>query len=203
MEYAEIEGIKYFVVANAYETEDGKTETEKENGTLNKATEILCVDDVLYFGTTSGGILCLNNDKRDDFGRIPEERYNRCGHAYPSILQLKLDNAGVPYYTKNTVKRSPAFNLKPFKNSSVKISVSTDRTERALIAEQSNNILDFDAFDFSNNATQQSQRSIFVIKERTKKWVEKQYDISSERHNAPFGIYSLAYRYEIAGRIKK
>jgi hypothetical protein len=191
--YALIDGKPYLV---------SKSE-ELEGGILNVATEILCVDDVLYFGTTSGGILCLNSDTRDNFGRIPENTYNRCGHAYASALQFKLDDAGVPYYTKNTVKRSPTFNLKPFINSSVTISVATDRDERTPIAEQSNNILDFDAFDFSNTATQQSQRSILVVKERTKKWVEKQYDISSEKHNAPFGIYSLAYRYEIAGRIKK
>ncbi len=192
--YAELNG-KNVVVC--------KTE-EREGGTFNEAAEILCVDDVLYFGTKSGGILCLNSDKRGVDGKIPENTYNRCGHAYTSLLALKLDNAGVPYFTKNTVKRSPTFNLKPFINSAINIEVATDRVPLELIAEQySNNILDFDEFDFSNLAFQNSNRSIFVIKERTKKWTEKQYVISSDRHNSPFGIYELSYRYEIAGRIKK
>lgn len=204
MQYVEIDGTKYFVASNAYKTEDDEEETEWENGTFNKATEILCVDDVLYFGTESGGILCLNSDKRGEDGKIPENTYNRCGHAYTSLLALKLDNAGVPYFTKNTVKRSPTFNLKPFINSAIKIEVATDRVPLELIAEQySNNMLDFNEFDFSNLAFQNSNRSIFVIKERTKKWTEKQYVISSDRHNSPFGIYELSYRYEIAGRIKK
>lgn len=194
IKYAELNGKKVVVC----ETE------EREGGTFNEATEILCVDDVLYFGTKSGGILCLNSDKRGVDGKIPENTYNRCGHAYTSLLALKLDNAGVPYFTKNTVKRSPTFNLKPFINSAIKIEVATDRVPLELIAEQhSNNILDFDEFDFSNLAFQNSNRSIFVIKERTKKWTEKQYVISSDRHNSPFGIYELSYRYEIAGRIKK
>ncbi len=196
--YVERDGKKYFVDS------DG----ERENGIPDKAVEIYAVDDVLYFGTTGGRLLCLNNDKRGtdeyepDKSRIPVKWYNNSGHTYDAVAILAIENAGVPHYTKTTVKRGTVLRLKSFPQSYVEISVSTDRQARTLLSEQSNSITTFNNVDFSNLGLLTTDSNILAIKEKTKKWVEKQYMLEGSRCNKPFGIYSLTYRYFIAGGIK-
>ena len=41
-----------------------------------------------------------------------------------------------------------------------------------------------------------------TVTEKTKKWVVKQYRMYSDKWRTPFGIYGIAYRYSIHGRIK-
>lgn len=181
---------------------------EREGGEEDLACNILCVDDVLYFGTEGGQLLCLNNDKRgtnehdDDKSHIPTNTYNRSGHAYDAVCVLCADNAGIPHFTKTTIKRGTVLRLKSFDSSCIEVSASTDRQETTLLGSQSNSATAFDEVDFSNLGLLTTASSILAIKEKTKKWVEKQYVLKGRTYNTPFGIYSLTYRYIISGKVK-
>jgi hypothetical protein len=181
---------------------------EREGGEEDLACNILCVDDVLYFGTEGGKLLCLNSDKRgtnendDDKSHIPTSTYNRSGHAYDAVCVLCADNAGIPHFTKTTIKRGTVLRLKSFDRSCIEVSASTDRQETTLLGSQSNSATAFDEADFSNLGLLTTASSILAIKEKTKKWVEKQYVLKGRTYNTPFGVYSLTYRYIIAGKVK-
>lgn len=197
--YVEQDGVKYLVCS---------VEGELENGTPDKACEICAVEDVLLFGTEKGKLLCLNNDKRgmsehgDDKNSIPVEWYNNSGHAYVSVAVLANENAGVPHYTKTTVKRGTILRLKAFPSSAFDVYATTDRQATTLLTRQSNSVTTFDNFDLENIGLLTTDSNILAIKEKTKKWVEKQYRIMSGEHNKPFGLYSITYRYTIAGEVK-
>ena len=181
---------------------------ERENGTPDMACEICAVEDVLLFGTKDGRLLCLNNDKRGtndndpDKSRIPAEWYNNSGHAYIARAVLAMENAGVPHYTKTTVKRGTVLRLKSFEQSAFDVYATTDRQATTLLTSQSNSVTTFDALDFENLGLLTADSGILAIKEKTKKWVEKQYEFRNDKPNQPFGIYSIAYRYIISGEVK-
>ena len=181
---------------------------EMENGTPDIACEICAVEDVLLFGTEGGKLLCLNNDKRgtseyeEDKSRIPVEWYNNSGHAYISRAVLAMENAGIPHYTKTTVKRGTVLRLKSFEQSAFDLYATTDRQATSLLTRQSNSTTTFDSLDFDNLGLLTADSSILAIKEKTKKWVEKQYEFRNDKPNQPFGLYSITYRYTIAGDVK-
>jgi hypothetical protein len=113
-----------------------------------------------------------------------------------------MENAGVPHYTKTTVKRGTVLRLKAFPQSSFEVYATTDRQATTLLTSQSNSVTTFDTLDFENLGLLTSDSGILRIKEKTKKWVEKQYKFMSGKMNRPFGLYSLTYRYIIAGDVK-
>lgn len=46
-------------------------------------------------------------------------------------------------------------------------------------------------------------KSLYSVKEKEKKWVEKQYYIYSDEYCKPFSLYYISYRYTVAGRYKE
>lgn len=196
--YVERDGVNYLV----------EHQGEYEGGTLDKACEISAIGEVLIFGTESGKLLCLNNDKRGtneeepDKSRIPTKWYNNSNHAYASYATFAMENAGVPHYTKATVKRGTVLRLKTFASSSIEVNATTDRQSTTLLTEQSNTETTFDEIDFANLGLLTSDSAILAIKEKTKKWVEKQYQIIGKGFNMPWGFYSITYRFFIQGEVK-
>ena len=197
--YQVVDGVKYVV-----DTEGGAY----QYGTYDAARTIFCVGDVLYFGTDSGCLVCLNSDKRGedenepDKSRIPAKWYNNSGHTYDAVAILAMENAGVPHYTKTTVKRGTVIRFKSFSRSFVEVSASTDRQSLTLLDRHYGSVTNFDDLDFANLGLLTTESNILAIKEKTKKWVEKQYMFRSDRANQPFGLYSISYRYIITGGVK-
>ena len=197
--YQVLDGVKYLV------DWDGE---DRQFGEFDAARTLFCVEEILYLGTVSGQLVCLNNDKRGtdedepDKSRIPTRYYNNSGHAYDAVALLAMENAGVPHLTKTTVKRGTVVRLKSFPRSFVEISASTDRQELTLLAREYMSVTNFGDFDFANLGLLTTDSNILAIKEKTKKWVEKQYMFHSDRSNQPFGIYSITYRYNIVGEVK-
>lgn len=197
--YQEINGVKYLVFW------DG---TSMQGGDFDAARTLFCVEEILYLGTVGGQLICLNNDKRGtdeeepDKSRIPTKYYNNSEHAYDAVALLAMENAGVPHLTKTTVKRGTVVRLKSFSRSFVEISASTDRQELTLLAREYMSVTNFGDFDFANLGLLTTDSNILAIKEKTKKWVEKQYFFRSDQANQPFGIYSITYRYNIVGEVK-
>jgi hypothetical protein len=59
-----------------------------------------------------------------------------------------------------------------------------------------------DSVDFSDFSFATGDQSLFSIKEKEKKWVEKQYYIYTDEYRKPFALYYVCYRYTVAGRFK-
>ena len=63
--------------------------------------------------------------------------------------------------------------------------------------------MNFGELDFSGFTTASGNSYNLPFAEKEKRWVEKQIAIYSDRFRSPIGIYSIAYRYTVKGRIKR
>lgn len=70
------------------------------------------------------------------------------------------------------------------------------------IARINNAIFSFEDLDFSDLTFNTTEQSLFAIKEKEKQWVEKQYYLFSDEYLKPFALFSISYRYRVAGRYK-
>jgi hypothetical protein len=86
--------------------------------------------------------------------------------------------------------------------SAVKIRVRTNKKFYNQIARINSTMFSFDSVDFSDFSFITLEQSLFSIKEKEKKWVEKQYYVYSDEYMKPFALFYLCYRYIIAGRYK-
>lgn len=169
------------------------------------------LDECLYFGTKSGDLLLFNTDKYGEPvgnepvepGKLHRSMYHFAGRAICAKAVTSMDDCGIPHLMKTTVRRSLVLRSKLMDGSSFLVSVATDKNpvmtlvSRVTNANYSNFELSFGDLLFSA-----SHDALCAVKEKEKRWVEKQYMISSDGFCAPFGIYSMSYRFTIAGRIK-
>lgn len=185
---------------------------ELEGGEFFPACVGYSANGMLYFGTTGGQICCFNTDKRGqavdgeqvDSDRIHRSWYTFAGHGYDSTVTLKSDNCGVPHLTKRTTRKTCVLKLKSMEGSAVNVLVRTDREAYEKVSDSlSNTIFNFDDIDFENFSFDTDTERIVALKEKKKKWVEKQFRLESTGYMRPFGFYSLTYNYEIQGRVKK
>ena len=174
-------------------------------GTFCPATLIKALDNEhLIFGTDEGHIACFNFDKRDpnnDY-KIPNQWYTFNNRTIRSALVTKMDNCGIPHLTKSTVKKSMVVKMRTFPISSAKISVRTNRQGIVDVEKLVNGRFGFDGLDFSQLTYETGDKNLFRVREKEKKWVEKQLYISSEEFKQPFSLYYISYGYYIAGRYK-
>ena len=205
---------KYIVVEKQEEL------INSENTTINHPSFLTEFNGLMLFGTDNGDICVFNTDKRGvrperlkDYyteqeykaqfaTTIDAEWYDRCGHAYLSGIETAFDNANVPHLTKNTIKKSCIVEVKLGLTSSFKSQFRTDRdgwSDPSQVAVKNDDFSDNDLFkaDFTTNSN-----ATLAVTEKTKKWVVKQYRMYSDKWRTPFGIYGIAYRYSIHGRIK-
>ena len=186
--------IKYYV-----EPSGGKT-----GGEFDPAVMIKTIGDDLFFTTKKGSLCKFNFDKRDpETGLIPPEYYDFNGRTIFSGCATKMDNCGIPHLTKSTVKRSTVIKTRTFKYSGMKVKVRTNRNAFNQISRIVNGQATFDDPDFNEYTFNITDKSIFSVNEKEKKWVEKQIFIYSDEFRRPFAVHYLAYRYTIAGRYKE
>ena len=177
----------------------------KENytgGTFKKASVLRNMDDNLFFGTVNGAVCSFNFDKRDGQGEIPSQYYSFDGRTIFSGCATLMDNCQVPHLTKTTTRRSTVIKTKSFRNSAAKVKVRTNKKAYAQVARINNSLFSFEDADFADFTFNTTEQSIFAIKEKEKQWVEKQYFIYSDEFMKPFALYSISFRYRLAGRIK-
>lgn len=180
--------------------------TTRENFTGGKfvpATVLAVIDHNLFFGTENGIICSFNFDMRDENGEIPKEYYSFDNRAIFCGVATKMDNCGAPHLTKNTVKKSTVIKTKTMQTSGAKIKVRTNRRPYEQIARISSGRFFFDNVDFSDFSFVTTEHNLFAVKEKEKKWVEKQYFLYSDEYRKPFSLYYIAYCYNIVGRYKE
>lgn len=186
--------IKYYV-----EPSGGKT-----GGTFDAAVMLKTIGEDLFF-VTKNGVLCkFNFDMRDpETGLIPNEYYDFNGRAIFSGCATKMDNCGIPHLTKSTVKKSVVIKTRTFTYSGMKVKVRTNRMALNQIARIINGQATFNDPSFKDYTFSMTDKSIFSVNEKEKKWVEKQIFIYSDEFRRPFALHYLAYRYNVAGRYKE
>ena len=113
-----------------------------------------------------------------------------------------MDNCNIPHLNKSTVKGSLVIKTKSFINSVAKVKVRTNKKSYKQIARINNSLFNFEDVDFSDLSFNTTDNSIFAIKEKEKKWVEKQFYIYSDEYMKPFSLHTISYRFKVTGRIK-
>lgn len=188
---------------------------EMAGGTFTPATEMVCVDDVLYL-LAGDTLLCFNNDKRGvgvDIGGeaveidrdvIHKSYYSFCGHRYESGFATRSDNCDIPHLTKQTRRNSFIIRVKALSGARIKARGKCERGDYSQWVELSTTANDFDlsAVDFANFTTIGRDTHMCIIREKFRKWYEKQIYFYSDEYQAPFGIYSGSFRYSVQGRIR-
>lgn len=180
---------------------------EQVSGEFKAATKICTIGDELLFGTEDGSLCIINTDKRGisaNGDEVPSDRihynwYTRCGRRYRAGFATKKDNCDIPYYDKDTVGKSLVIKAKTMQHSSFEVRVRSDREPWTIIQNSTAAGADGYDVDFSNASFVTSEETIRQLRERSRRWVEKQYYVSSGEYKRPFGIYSIAYRYKISG----
>ncbi len=180
------------------ETHGNRTGGERKNATVLKA-----VGDNLFFGTENGVLCSFNFDKRDEDGEIAPKYYSFDGRTILCGCATKMDCCDIPHLTKNTVKKSTVIKTKAMARSAAKVKVRTNKKPYNQIARINSARFAFDDMDFSDFTFETMDKSLYSVKEKEKKWVEKQYYIYSDEYCKPFSLYYISYRYTVAGRYKE
>lgn len=123
--------------------------------------------------------------------------YGKFEHPIKAIIQNESNALEKKKTLLNTVIKT-----KSFKNSSAKVKVRTNKKPYNQIARINNAIFSFEDLDFSDLTFNTTEQSLFAIKEKEKQWVEKQYYLFSDEYLKPFALFSISYRYRVAGRYK-
>ena len=171
-------------------------------GKFRKAVVLRSFNDNLFFGCENGIVCSFNFDLRGEDGELPTTTYSYDNRTIVCGCATVMDNCGIPHLTKTTIKRSTVIKTKSFKNSSAKIKVRTNKKPYVQIARINNAIFSFEDLDFSDLTFNTTEQSLFAIKEKEKQWVEKQYYLFSDEYLKPFALFSISYRYRVAGRYK-
>ncbi len=208
------EGGTYYAVSKEYDM--------KYTGFM--PARVFCSDGTrLLFGTDNGDVYIFNNDLigvappdlAERRGFDPEEyaaymsrrlhpRYYSFGGVAPTyLIRTERDDCGVPHLTKNTVRGSLVLKCKSYASGEISCEVSTDRSDYTEVARFFSGILDFSELDFARFTFGDGEDVTIALKEREKEWIEKDITVSSREFACPIGIYSIAFRYKIRGRIKR
>lgn len=174
-------------------------------GEFDPAMLIKTVDhDKLMFGTKGGKLCVFNFDKRDpnDDYKIPNKWYSFNNRVIKCGLVTKMDNCGIPHLVKNTVKKSMVIKMRSFPKSAAKIRVRTNRQPMHEVERIYGGLFDGNEFIFSELSYDLAEKYIFRVREKEKKWLEKQLYIISDEYKLPFALHYIAYGYVVSGRYK-
>ena len=171
-------------------------------GSFSPACVLKSMDGNLFFGTENGVVCSFNFDMRNEDGEIPVKHYHFDGRTILSGCATKMDCCGIPHLNKNTVKKSTVVKTRTFQSSAAKIRVRTNKNPYHQIARINSTLFSFDNMDFSDFSFLTSESGLFAVREKEKKWVEKQYYVYSDEYMKPFSLFYISFRYQISGRYK-
>ena len=212
-----------FVVENDKKYAVYATE-EYSGGKFSPAVTALGTDTgLLFFGTESGSLCVFNNDKRgvappyvsesEDFDeeeyesiygrKIHPYYYSFANRAIRYAVKTIKDDCSIPHLAKNTIKHSLTVKCKMAGAGKVRCEVGTDRSGYSEITNFPASTHSFADMDFSTVSLSTDDTVTLPLCEKEKNWIEKQIALYTDSFRAPFGIYSITYRFNIKGKIKK
>ena len=157
----------------------------------------------LFFGTANGIVCSFNFDQREENGEIKSRWYDFDGKPIYSAVATKMDNCGIPHLTKSTVKNSIVIKTRTMERCVAKVMVRTNRNAYTHLKKIVSSRFTFENLDFEELTFKTESTTLFSIREKTKRWMEKQYFIYTDELYKPFSINYIAYRYTVAGRYKE
>ena len=172
-------------------------------GVFGAASVLKSMDDNLFFGTQNGVVCSFNFDMRDELGKIASQYYSFDDRTIFCGCATKMDCCSIPHLTKNTVKKSTVIKTGAFLSSAAKVKVRTNRKPYEQLTRINSTLFSFENTDFSDFSFITSEQSLFAVREKEKKWVEKQYYLYSDEYMKPFALFYISFRYNIAGRFKE
>ena len=210
IEHAEVSGedvyyVKYITTVNETEYYDYYLVEPKEDyigGVLSTPTTIKNYNDNILFGTENGYVCAFHFDKRNEYGEIPAKYYHFDNRVLISGAATVFDNCNVPNMLKTTVKKSLVVKCRSLPVSSMQIKVRTNKSGFRFVGEVNNGMFNFEDVNFSNLTFNTSNQQIFMVNEREKKWVEKQFFLYNDKPMTPFALHYLIYQYTVVGRVK-
>ena len=176
---------------------------ERMGGRKSAPTVLAALGGKLFFGTQNGQLFVVNTDKRRPGGGIPREYYSYGGHAFLAGFETGLDLCDVPNYTKRTVRNTAIAEIRAGGEVALDVRVSHGgyfTTERGSVATGDGIV--FDALDFRTVGFGAGGLSILALRERSRKWVGKQYRMYARAYAAPLALHRIAYSWQIAGKVK-
>ncbi|MBQ7314884.1 MAG: leucine-rich repeat domain-containing protein [Clostridia bacterium] len=216
------DGAVHTYVARGHERIEVYPTEQRRGGVFSAATSLLGFDDLLFFGTDTGELCLFNNDRRgvapariaadaafdaDSYrqvaGRhIHPDFYDFDGHAVRYALRTAADNVGIPHMTKSTVRGSLVVKCRTVGAQPLIVEVGTDRRPYREVTAFPTSPVSFDDLDFSSLTWETDDTFTVPLREREKRWIEKQIAIYSESFRSPIGLSSIAYRFTVQGNVK-
>jgi hypothetical protein len=178
------------------------TDGEKTGGSFQEATALLAVDGCLLFGCKDGSVCVFNTDKRGEDHYIPPEDYKRCGRRYTARCVTISDTCGRTNLAKSTIRNSLVLKTKAFPYAKVDVKVRTDIDPWEPCDTVYAGVADLDHMDFGAFSFNTYDESVAVVRERKKRWLEKQLCFEAECYESPFGIISATFDFKVAGKVK-
>lgn len=180
-----------------------ETKGNMTGGVFRPAKIVKSVDENIFFGTENGVVCSFNFDKRGEKGEFAPKHYTFDGRTIYCGVATKMDCCNIPHLTKSTVKKSTVVKTKALASSAAKIKIRTNKKPYQQIARINSSVFSFENLDFSDFSFIPEEQTLFAVKEKEKKWVEKQHFIYSDEYMKPFALFYVAFRYNIAGRYKE
>ena len=181
---------------------------------FKQATALLSLDGRLYFGCEDGSICMFLNQERDENHRLLPQAYIRerglvpnngtmyTGLGYKALMATKSDHCGRTNVAKSTEKGTFVIKAKAYPTSRLTVKVKADNGEWTTYYDNSVSRVDISNFDFASVAFNTSDSFLIAIRERKRKWVEKQIHIEGWCFKSPFGLISATYDFSVAGKVK-
>ena len=205
--YTELDGHKYHV----YLTDEIRCDDR------SPISAVASAGDLLFFGCEDGGIYVFNNDlisstpdhvtsaNEDHTGAVIEGEIHPDYYSFSGVwprysIGTGYDDLGVPYMTKSAIYGSLVLTLRARGGARVGI-YSGDRD---MLSENDAGVgaLDFYSLAFDNLTFETEARKKRALMIRERGFAERDLRVICDRPRSPIGIFSIAYRYKICGRIK-
>jgi len=191
---------------------------ERTGGTFSPPTCLASLGGKLLIGCGDGSLCTVNTDRRGRISAerqaayagtlsdrqwsraIPPEWYSICGHRMTAGLVTADDDCGIPNYTKKTVRKTAVADMKLPDGGGFRFQVSINRgnwQDTSLPLSLTRADADFSSLDYAALDFGGALPVIVVLREKTKRWVRKQYRIWSDEYARPFGLYRLSYSYTV------
>ncbi len=213
--------ILYFVKSGEDKIEVYPTE-EYTGGTFHAALAFRSVGNLLFFGTENGDICVFNNDRRGvppdrikngsdydadayraKFSRvIHPDFYDFDRHTPHYKLVTALDDCNIPHLAKDMVKNSLVLKCQSYASSRLSLTVATDKEILREEAVLPSAFLSFSDVDFASLPLADNDTFTVPLAIRSRGFTEQEIAVTSDTFRSPFGIYTIAYRFRIRGRLK-